>query len=163
MRIGVSFAPKHWDGPNARATITCGSESAPWNNETVASTTTILDSEGEHHVVVTLDADSIGLFIDGVKIGKTVLPDGTSIANLSNDFAWIASGGYTGDATWLGTVHEYNIYEGVMDSASIAFRADSFDIVDLKHSYTFDLDASDVVGGARWYIRRRCNCFWRDV
>jgi hypothetical protein len=105
----------------SRAAISCGDYGGPWNAETGVSGT-LLEDDGNHHLVCTLTNDEIGWYIDGVSAGKVALPAANKIHNLSNVFAYICKSGYN-DKTWLGSVNEYNIYAGIMDDVTIALRA----------------------------------------
>ena len=78
-----------------------------------------------HHYVSTLTNDGISWYIDGQYYGTTDVPDFVSISDIALDTALIAAGGYP-DPMWNGTIHEFNIYEGVMDGQMVADRAAMF-------------------------------------
>lgn len=81
-------------------------------------------AEGEeHHYVSVLSYDSLALYIDGTLADKVAVPSSFDIADISEANAWICKGGYGADPTWIGSVYEFNIYEGKMDSAMVAERA----------------------------------------
>ncbi len=109
----------------SRAAISCNNTGEPWNAETGVTGTTI-DDGNKHHFVSTLTNDSISWYVDGTFIGKEVLSEDNKIYNLSTDFAYLCKSGYVNDKTWLGSIHEFNIYSGQMDSEKIKARADSF-------------------------------------
>ncbi|MFC0878921.1 LamG-like jellyroll fold domain-containing protein, partial [Saccharicrinis sp. FJH2] len=75
-----------------------------------------------HHYVSVLTNDSIKWYIDGVKIGSAVIPADYYISNISLDTALLCAGGYP-DPQWIGSVHEFNIYEGELDAETVAAKA----------------------------------------
>jgi hypothetical protein len=54
--------------------------------------------------------DVITLYIDGVLQGAHII-DGRSLSTLSSDFAYLAKSLYNGDATWIGDINEFRIYD----------------------------------------------------
>ncbi len=146
---GYFFTPDR--NAESRTAISCGNVTEPWNAEQGVTGPPV--SAGEmHHVVSVLTGTSIKLYIDGVLEGEAVVSGDNSIANLSNANAWLGKGGYTADPSWMGTIDEFNIYEGVMDAATVAERAKQYleaGSLTLMHSYTFeDGTANDMVGTA---------------
>ncbi len=135
---------------NSRTAISTGSEDTPYSVEDGVDGPELEDG-APHHLVSVLANDSIWWYIDGVRQGAALIREGRSISDLSNDLAMLAKGGYLGDPTWLGSIHEFNIYEGKMSAEEVAKKAATF-IPVLKHSYTFedgtDGVVTDVVGGA---------------
>ncbi len=63
------------------------------------------------------DQTVITLFIDGVCQGMVVTV-GRTLANVGTDGAYLAKSTW-GDPTWLGTVDEFNIYDGVLSACDI--------------------------------------------
>lgn len=110
----------------SRAAITCQMPAAPWAVETGVSGSKELDDAGYYHMVSTLTNDTISWYVNGELIGKAANSVANKIFNLSNKLAYLCKSGYTGDATWMGTIHEFNIYAGVMDAATIAKNANAF-------------------------------------
>jgi hypothetical protein len=110
----------------SRAAITCGMPASPWSVETGVSGSKELDDAGYYHMVSTLTNDTIGWYIDGVLVGKAALSPANKIFNLSNNLAYLCKSGYTGDATWVGSILEFNLYSGVMSDALIASRAKAY-------------------------------------
>ncbi len=146
---GYFLTPDRWT--ESRTAITCGDITAPWNNEQGVTGSPV--SVGEKHIVVSvLTNTSIKWYIDGALVGEAEVSDPNSISALSNSVAWLCKGGYTADPTWMGTIDEFNIYDGVMDAATIAERAQQYlggGSLTLMHSYTFnDGTANDMVGTA---------------
>nr|WP_321408198.1 cadherin-like beta sandwich domain-containing protein [uncultured Carboxylicivirga sp.] len=91
-----------------------------FNAETIGEAT-----PGEtYHYVSTLTNDSISMYINGTKVGKTKIHEDYYINDLNVEGAWICYGGYN-DPIWLGHVYEFNIYSGEMDDLTIALRAQS--------------------------------------
>jgi len=101
------------------------------NQSTVKTTTpggekgvnsTRIDDGIQHHIVVTLNSDSLCYYVDGSLKGKAtgtgfITPIGTTFANLfRGPDNW-------NDDNWIGSFEEFNIYEGVMKSDSIITRS----------------------------------------
>jgi hypothetical protein len=145
---GYFFTPDRW--AESRTAISCGNITAPWEAEQGVTGAPVTVGK-KHHVASVLTATSIKWYIDGTLVGETAVTGNNKIANISVANAWLCKGGYTGDPTWLGTINEFNIYEGEMDSKTVAERAKQYleGGLTLMHSYTFeDGTAKDVVGTA---------------
>ncbi len=117
---GYFFTPDRWS--ESRTGISCGNTTDPWNVEQ-GITASQVNVGGKHHVVSVLTDSTIALYLDGTLAGVTEVSGDNSISNLSTANAWICKGGYSADPTWQGTISEFNIYEGVMDAATVAARA----------------------------------------
>lgn len=85
-----------------------------------------LDDGQSHHLVSVIDANTIWYYIDGVLVGSKFLTGDNQIASLSTDLAYLAKGGYVNDPTWIGSINEFNIYEGVMVASEVETRYASF-------------------------------------
>ena len=109
----------------SRAAISCNNTSSPWSAESGVTGTT-LDDGKKHHLVSTLTNDSISWYVDGQLVGKAEVSADNKIKNLGTDYAYLCKSGYTGDKTWMGTVHEYNIFVGEMTDSAIVARALAF-------------------------------------
>ena len=79
----------------------------------------------EHYYALTIgpleccpDRVMISLFVDGQPWGW-VYTNVNTISNTSNALAMIGRGVYAGDATWIGDVNEYRIYDTALDCADI--------------------------------------------
>ncbi len=146
---GYFFTPDR--NAESRTAISCGNITAPWSAEQGVTGAPVSVGE-KHHVVSVLTNSSIKWYIDGILAGDAVVSGANSIAGISNVNAWLCKGGYTADPTWMGTIDEFNVYNGVLDAATIAERAQQYlggGGLTLMHSYTFeDGTANDVVGTA---------------
>ena len=111
----------------------------PWDTETSLMSRTLEDGE-KHHLVTTFDDKELRFYIDGVLVGSKSVefqPD-NKIANLSNELAFLCKGGYNVDPAWQGQVYEFNIYEGVLDAATISASAQKYiPHLDLKQRAAF--------------------------
>jgi endo-1,4-beta-xylanase len=87
-------------------------------------------------MVSTLTNDSIKLYIDGTLTGAKQLDTNNNISRISRAFAYLAKSGYTGDLQWIGRIHEFNIYNKVLDSSEVRF---------LFHKGVFTLPGNDTV------------------
>jgi hypothetical protein len=104
----------------SRTAISTGSAS-PWSDETGVNGPEY-DDGLLHHMVSTIDADQISLYIDGVLIGSTPMDSHNSISALSNDYAYLAKGGYGGDPEWIGAIHSYTIYNKALSDMEVLFQ-----------------------------------------
>lgn len=105
---GFFFTPARGNDVS-RAGISCGNISAPWAAETGVDGPET-DDDQMHFVVATVDATSVTLYMDGVFLGSATLSEANKLSNLSQNFAYLAKGGYAGDPEWLGAIHEFRIY-----------------------------------------------------
>jgi hypothetical protein len=104
----------------SRAAISCGDEATPWASESGANGPELDDGQ-LHHVVSTLSDTNITLYIDGVLQQTTSLSENNTISSISENFAYLAKGGYTSDPLWLGEILEFNMYNKVLDSNEVHF------------------------------------------
>ncbi len=103
---------------------------SPWSAE-VGPTGDELDDGELHHIVVTVDASTISMYIDGTLAGSETYTDSENAINLiSTDYAYIAKGGYSSDPSWIGSVIEYNIYSGVMDATTVLDHSENYPLDD---------------------------------
>jgi hypothetical protein len=146
---GYFITPDRWT--ESRTAISCGNITAPWSAEQGVTGPPVSVGE-KHHIVSVLTDSSIKWYIDGLLVGEAEVSGANSIAGISTVNAWLCKGGYDADPTWMGTIDEFNIYNGVMDAATIAEHAQQYlggGGFTLMHSYTFeDGTAKDVVGTA---------------
>jgi hypothetical protein len=110
-------------GANTRAT---------YNNGTTNYTAQGVEAGAKqtHHYVVVLTpstatvAGSVALYYDGVLAQSTVLAVNTfntAVSGLRTSKSYLGKGGWT-DALFTQPIHEYNIYDGAMDAATVAAR-----------------------------------------
>ncbi len=65
-----------------------------------------------YHCITAVDADSIYMYVNGVKIGAAdLVAKSNSLADVGLQLAWIGRGGYTGDANYNGLTHKVAIYD----------------------------------------------------
>jgi len=121
-RVGVNgyfFCAARGDN-KSRAAISCGVLSNPWSGESGANGPEYDDGE-LHHMVSTLNATDITLYIDGQLQASTPLSSKNSISALSPVHAYLAKSGYEDDSTWLGEILEFNIYNKALSSEEVLF------------------------------------------
>jgi len=106
----------------SRAAISCGDIATPWASESGADGLEY-DDGLLHHMVSTLSATDITLYIDGVLIASTPLSATNSISCISPNFAYLAKGGYDGDPEWIGLIHEFNIYNRALSESEVMYLA----------------------------------------
>jgi hypothetical protein len=83
----------------------------------------VVDNE-YHQFVSTFSNEEVSLYIDGVLIGSAPAVGKIETINATN--AYLCLSGWPDDA-WQGRVLEFNIYNGIMDAATVASRANLFD------------------------------------
>ena len=139
----------------SRTAISCNNSSTPWSAETGVNGTEYDDGK-LHHMVSTFTNDSIKLYIDGALTGAKQLDTNNNISRISRAFAYLAKSGYTGDAQWIGRIHEFNIYNKALDSTQVLFLFQKGlpGTKNLTHSWTFDDGtANDYVGHANGTLK----------
>ena len=104
----------------SRAAISCGNLTAPYDAETGVNGPEY-DDGLLHHMVTTLDANEITLYIDGQLIGTAPLAENNQLGHLSNNVAYLAKSGYTDDPTWIGAIHKFAIYDRTLNSQEILY------------------------------------------
>jgi len=102
---------------NSRAAISVGDYNTPWEDETGVDGPEY-DDGLLHHMVGTLTATDISLYIDGVLIGSAVLVGDNHIDGISQQLAYLAKSGYT-DPEWIGAIEEFNIYDQALSPAQV--------------------------------------------
>ncbi|MEL0455897.1 T9SS type A sorting domain-containing protein [Flavobacteriaceae bacterium SZ-1-7] len=88
---------------------------------------TIANNDGfKHHIVVVLTGTELTVFKDGVLVQSKVNETGSF--TIGTEQAWLGKGSnaWSGDATWIGKIYEFNIYDGVMDETTAATRAATY-------------------------------------
>lgn len=98
----------------SRTAISTNNTSNPWATETGVNGKEY-DDGIQHHMVSVIDATTITLFIDGVKIGTANLSAANNIASIGTQFAYLAKAGYTNDPTWKGLIHKFAIYNKALN------------------------------------------------
>ncbi|RKD90477.1 LamG-like jellyroll fold domain-containing protein [Mangrovibacterium diazotrophicum] len=108
--------------------ISCKNDQTPWATSTYVFGNLVNDAR-YHHVVSTFDNHEIKFYLDGALIDQNTINQfpNNAIANLSNQFAYLCKSGYMQDPTWFGTIDQFNIYEGVLDAATIACSAKKYE------------------------------------
>ena len=131
----------------SRAAISCNNTTDPYATETGISSVKKDDGK-KHHLVCVVTSQEIRWYVDGTLRGKSGLYSDNTIDSLSTDFAYLCKSGYANDPTWMGSIEEFNVYDGIMNADSIANRSSDY-LLELKHSYPFDdSTATDVIAGA---------------
>ena len=72
-----------------------------------------------HHMVSTINATEITLYIDGELMASTPLDAHNSIAGISPKYALLAKGGYGADPEWIGSIEEFNIYNVALSADEV--------------------------------------------
>jgi hypothetical protein len=105
----------------SRVAITIGMETSPYTAESGADGPEY-DDGLLHHMVGTLTADSIKLYVDGVLTGANALSATNGIWGISENYAFLAKSGYTADAQWIGEIEEFNIYNKALSADEVLFQ-----------------------------------------
>ncbi|MCH4553094.1 LamG-like jellyroll fold domain-containing protein [Aestuariibaculum lutulentum] len=124
-----SFGTNHYyttliNGGQSSTAISCGNFNAPWNNETRVNGAVLNDGK-TYHLISTIDQNNISWYINGILIDLKTLASHNSIQLLDNTLVYLCKSGYANDATWIGSIDEFNIYKGIMTAETIAFRANN--------------------------------------
>ena len=107
----------------------CLGDVEPWTAED-GVTGTEYDDFVQHHMVATLSATEIGMFLDGIDLGTDTLAvhgdiDNTAgAAGISQVLAWLGKGGYGGDPEWVGTIQEFRIYDNVLSAPAVVLNSE---------------------------------------
>jgi hypothetical protein len=136
----------------SRTGISVGNTSAPWSAESGANGKEYDDGK-LHLMVSTIDATNITLYIDGAFISTTKLSATNKLSGIAQKMACLGKGGYSGDPEWIGSIHEFRIYNKALSSAEVLYLSNTMPkdpgTKNLTHQYTFeDGTANDSVGGA---------------
>lgn len=102
----------------SRAAISVGDIATPWASESGANGPEYDDGLA-HYMASTIDAADITLYIDGKLIASTPLSETNMLSGVSNNLAYLAKGGYTGDPEWIGAIDEFNIYDTALSEDQI--------------------------------------------
>lgn len=106
----------------SRAAISCLDAATPWVSETGVNTTEYDDGK-LHHMVGTLNATGITLYVDGLNVGTAPYSRAENmISNIGNQFVYLAKGGYTGDPTWKGAIHKFSIYKKALTDDEVLYN-----------------------------------------
>jgi hypothetical protein len=136
----------------SRTAISIGNTSAPWSAESGVNGPEYDDGK-PHLMVSTIDATTIKLYIDGVLLASSPLSAANKIGGISQNLAYLAKGGYSGDPEWIGAIHEFRIYNKALTGGEVLYLAQLLSkdpgTANLKHQYTFeDGTAKDSAGPA---------------
>jgi hypothetical protein len=116
---GFFMTPARGDN-YSRAAISCWADT-PYQGESGANGPEY-DDGNLHHMVATLNKDSIALFIDGIETGsKSPLLATNTIDALGPVYCYLCKSGYDADPTWRGSILEFNIYNRVLTADEILF------------------------------------------
>ncbi|MBN1973876.1 MAG: LamG domain-containing protein, partial [Sedimentisphaerales bacterium] len=106
----------------SRAAISCGNYSDPWATESLVNGPEY-DDGLLHHMVATVTATEIALYIDGELMGKSALSENNHIENISTAQAYLGKAPYGQDPEWAGTIDEFNIYNRALSEAEVLYLA----------------------------------------
>ena len=107
----------------SRAAISCGDESTPWSSETGVNGVEY-DDGLVHHLVSTINSDSIALYVDGALQAITPLDVNNDLSLLSTTYAYLAKSVYSSDPTWKGYILEFNMYNKAFSAENILYLYD---------------------------------------
>jgi hypothetical protein len=116
---GIFLSPARGDDV-CRTAISCGNVAAPWTVESgVNRSPEMAFGDSTWHIVTTINAQYISLYINGALIDTANLSANNSLANLKNDFAWIGRGGYSGDPNYWSMVDEVVMYDKMLTADNV--------------------------------------------
>lgn len=107
-----------------------------------------------HHVVLTVDATSVAWYVDGAQIGTSTLEvddlaGGTttvSLADVSNDAAWLGRALYINDPYLEGSIFEFSVWDNALDATTVADRFAAGCIDSCGEPLRFEVDRDTRIG-----------------
>lgn len=121
--IGVNYlfyTPGRF-GPNAGARfgISCTDSSTPWVQEEGLNYSGLYLPQ-EHYNVITVSGTTMTLYVDGaMAVTGEITKAGNTLANLSNDSAYVGKGDYAADPTWKGTVQLLGLWDQALTADEV--------------------------------------------
>jgi hypothetical protein len=117
---GIFLSPARGDD-HCRTGISCGNVATPWTTETAVNFDPEIAYGGQTwHIVTTVDATTVSLYVNGALIGTDALATfNNSLSLLLDDFAWIGRGGYTGDPNYWSKVDEVTMYDKALTADNV--------------------------------------------
>ena len=90
-------------------------------NEVRVNTMQDLSDGKIHHTVTTISPTELAYYVDGQQVGTAVIdPMTTSLAQVSNDFAYIGRSVWSGDPLLTGSIYEFRIYDDAKSATDVA-------------------------------------------
>ena len=117
----IFIATGRGDQMNRGAIANTPDNSEPWNDEVGISSPELNDGV-KHHYVLTVTAEELAYYVDGVLIGTAPMGD-TTIGGLSNDYVYLGKGVYSVDGTMNCSIDEFNIYNRALSEAEVLYLA----------------------------------------
>ena len=110
------------NGGKCRLAISCGNTSAPWSAENgVNNPSGAIDDGQIHQLVSIIDASTVSLYLDGIKVGSTSLTGANALSAVSTANAFLCKSGYSGDPLWKGFTQKYSIYNKALTADEVLF------------------------------------------
>jgi hypothetical protein len=116
----IFIATGRGDQMNRGAIANTPNDVNPWENEVGVSSPELVDGL-DHQYVLTIDAEVLAYYVDGVLIGTADMND-TTIAGTSNDYVYLGKGVYSVDATMNCSIDEFDIYDHVLSAGQVQAR-----------------------------------------
>lgn len=117
--VDYFFMTAHREDDKSRAAISCGDYASPWADESGADGPEYNDSL-VHHMVATVTADTITLYIDGNMTGQSALVGDNILANIDDVYAYVGKSVYA-DPLWIAEVLEFSIYNVALPECVVQF------------------------------------------
>ena len=114
----IFIATGRGDQMNRGAIANTPDDVNPWEDEVGVSSPELNDGI-EHQYVLTITAEELAYYVDGILIGTAPMGD-TTITGVSNDFVYLGKGVYSVDGTMNCSINEFNIYNVALDAEQIA-------------------------------------------
>ncbi|WP_340111900.1 ATP-binding protein [Maribellus mangrovi] len=113
--------------PRSRSAISCKNDTFAWNTETTVNCNPLNDGL-PHYLVTTFNDKELRFYVDGMLVGLQTNEQYpvNRLENIGEQVAYLAKSGYRADQTWLGAIDAFNIYEGILDAATIEKSALSY-------------------------------------
>ena len=114
----IFIATGRGDQMNRGAIANTPDDVNPWEDEVGVSSPELNDGI-EHQYVLTITAEELAYYVDGILIGTAPMGD-TTIAGVSNGFVYLGKGIYSVDGTMNCSINEFNIYDVALSADQIA-------------------------------------------
>ncbi len=92
---------------------------SPWADEVGVSSPEMYDSV-MHQYVCTVTAETLTYYVDGALIGTAEMGD-TTLAGVSNDYAYLGTGAYSVDASWEGLIGSFSMYSTALTEGEVLY------------------------------------------
>lgn len=135
------YQPTRNNASESRFAISCGNTTSPWSAEEGIFANEI-DDTSMHYVAAIVTGTQIKIYQDGALLDEATMTGDNSLANVSNDTAFLGFSVYSQDSKWEGEFHEFNIFSGELDEATIVKRAKDLLGIDIANAHLSEIEVN---------------------